>query len=94
MTKRYIFIILTIFLISILILSCSSKSYKITVYKENKYLKLLGEDTQKLIDKYEVDEIYYAKEIISYTDKSVRFIDKKDKELFISGDKIKIRQTE
>ena len=96
--KKYIFIILIIFLISILILGCNIKNYKITVYKESEIFKFLDEDNQKALDflnkRYVVDKIYYAKEIISYTDKSIRFIDKNEDEVFLTGDKIEVKKIE
>lgn len=74
---KKLYIILAILLIVMLLLGCAGeKTYKVIVYK----------------DKQSGAKIYYAKEIISYTDASVRFIDKKGNEQFVSGDKIKIRQ--
>lgn len=93
--KKYILIILIIILIITLILGCTDKNnYKITIYRESEVFKLLDEDSQKTLDflneRYVVDKVYYTKEIIGYTDKSIRFIDGKNKEIFISADKINV----
>ena len=94
--KKFILIIFLIFLITILLLGCSKELYKITTYKESKVFKLLDEDNQKTFDflnkRYYVDKVYYAREIISYTDKNIRFIDKNEDEVFLTGDKIEVEK--
>lgn len=95
MTKKYkIFLmVLIVVLLAILVSSCAEeKTYKIFVgkYKPN----ISGSSKSSLsseVSKYNF-KTYYAKEIISYTDKSVRFIDKQDNEIFINGDRIKVEQ--
>lgn len=98
--KKYILIILITILIFGSTFGCMEKkngeinTYKITIYKESEVFKLLDEDNQKTLDflnkRYVIDKVYYAKEIISYTDKSIRFIDKNEDELFLTGDRVEI----
>ena len=62
-----------------------------TEYLQNTKYKYLKNDLSKLfIDEYVIDKTYHAKKIISFTDTSIRFIDDKNKEIFISADKIKV----
>jgi len=56
---------------------------------KEKEVQLLEE---AIIDKNTTVEHFYAKEIISYTEKSIRFIDKNNVEMFISADYIKVRE--
>lgn len=93
---KKLYIILIIFLIVLLLLGCAGgKNYKVTVYREKEEFKYLSEKAQKVLEdsyKYKIYKSCYAKEIISYTDTSVRFIDSEGREQFLSGDKIEVRK--
>lgn len=99
--KKYILILIIIFLVFIFIFGCAEeKTYKVFVGKYKPYINESSNNAlsdsslfSKLneLNKYNF-KTYCAKEIISFTDKSVRFIDKEGNEQFISGDRIKIEQ--
>ena len=101
MTKKYkiILMMLIVVMLAMSISGCTGgTNYKVVVYRVDPYFEYHSEKVQKYLEtsgkKYEVDKTYYAKEIISYTDTSARFIDKEGNEQFISGNKIEINQTD
>ena len=97
MMKKYIFIILIIFLISILILGCSKEIYNITVYKTDwKFLNLYeNQQTRELLkDRHTQKSSYKAREIIDWNGDNIRFVDLDGKEIFLTGDKIEVRKIE
>jgi len=94
-------IIAVFLLLSIIFLfGCNKTNYVITAtnhWKEPSYYKYLSNDVADALRKVEqgTDSVnsYSAKSIISFTEKSVRFIDNTGKEQFVSADEIKIVQT-
>jgi hypothetical protein len=88
------FLIFLLF-ITFLFFGCSNHLYKITTYT-----KQPGRDYQSstsnlkihFADSYLPSGNYEAKKIISYDDSSVRFIDLKGNEQFISGDKVEVKE--
>ena len=92
---KYILLILVMFLIIILIFGCSEeKTYEIIIYKSYINYEIyehFNKEGKLDLTYLGADKIYYAKEIISYTDNSVRFIDEQNKETFITADKIEVR---
>ena len=87
MIKKYIFIILIIFLITILLLGCS-KEYRITVKYNIKESDIFSKTTSEITR----TDTYKAVKIIEFSDKKVIFIDKEGKEIYVSGDYIEIVQ--
>ncbi len=80
--------------ITFLFFGCSSRLYKITTYN-----KQPGWDISNITkfkwnsaDSYSPSGNYEAKKIISYDDSSVRFIDLKGSEQFVSGDKVEVKE--
>ena len=83
--------------ILILIPGCS-KSYAIKVYTINwEKVNLITNESDTYLRDYLIKEnthirFYKAKEVISFNETSVRFIDDTGKEQFISADKIEVMQ--
>lgn len=88
------FLIFLLF-ITFLFFGCSNHLYKITTY--NKQPDWDYQLSNSKIKRHDWGETYLksgeyeAKKIISYDDSSVRFIDLKGNEQFISGDKVEVR---
>ena len=96
--KKQLVIITIVLLIFILILTpgcIKQKSYTIrvtTINWEKVFVKEEGATRDYLIKQNTSTRTYKAKEVISFNETSVRFIDDTGKEQFISADKIEVMQ--
>jgi hypothetical protein len=62
-----------------------------SLIKEIAIGKLNNDNANKIKNKMDINS-YNAKEIISFTEKSVRFIDNSNKEIFITSDYLEVKQ--
>ena len=100
--KSMLLIVLMLMIITIFIIGCSSKEYKITIYIMNSTeepgfpTNWEGEHFDDIlwVKLFTTEKNYYASEIIDYSGTSIRFVDSSTgMERFVSADFIEVTQT-